>query len=94
MQKLNVIPYPNKVEFTQGSVKKETLVGNTKLTVTPGSMGDEAYRLEITPTARRLSRQPKKARFTRAKLLNSCLTATKFPVALLRTNPLFHTAGL
>ena len=93
MQKLNVIPYPNKVEFTQGTVKKETLVGNTKLTVTPGSMGDEAYRLEITPDGASAFAATEKGAFYAGKTLEQLLDGDEIPCCVIEDEPAFSYRG-
>ena len=89
MQKLNVIPYPNNVEFTQGTVKKEILVGNTKLTVTPGSMGDEAYRLEITPDGAAAFAATEKGAFYAGKTLEQLLDGDEIPCCVIEDEPAF-----
>ncbi|MBR3439209.1 MAG: family 20 glycosylhydrolase, partial [Clostridia bacterium] len=93
MQRLNVIPYPNSVEFTGGTVKKDVLVNNTKLTVTPGSMGDEAYRLEITSEGATALAATEKGAFYAGKTLEQLLDGEEIPCCVIKDEPAFSYRG-
>ena len=83
MQRLNVIPYPNSVEFTGGTVEKEFLANNTKRDVTPGSMGDEAYRLEITPEGAAAFAATERGAFYAGKTLEQLLDGDEIPCCVI-----------
>ena len=75
MERLNVIPYPNKVEFTSGTLKREKLEGvQMPVNLVEGSMGEEEYRIVITEDGITTDCATLKGAFYARQTLNQLIT--------------------
>ena len=94
MERLNVIPYPNKVEFTGGTLKTENLLNaEMPINLVPGSMGEEAYILTVTPEGVSAECSTKKGMFYAQQTLIQLVAGEEIPCCVIEDEPAFPYRG-
>ncbi len=91
MKRLDVIPYPNKVEFTGGDVPADLL--SSPLTQRVSGMGEEEYTLEIGTEGAAITASGEKGEFYARKTLKQLCRAGMVPCCKISDSPAFSYRG-
>lgn len=93
MERLNIIPYPNKVEFLADLADMTKVVKNITEKIIPGSMGDEAYTLEINEDSAFIKAATPKGVFYARKTIEQLALENEIPCCRIEDKPAFPYRG-
>lgn len=93
MKKLNVIPYPNKVTFTDGEADAAVVAKNVTEVIDSVALGESEYILEVKADGVSITAGSKKAAFYAGQTLNQLAAKTRIPCVVIEDKPAFSYRG-
>lgn len=93
MERLNVIPYPNRVTYLNGTAESAKVMAAVEERLIPDSMGDEAYRLMVRDNAAVITAATRRGLFYGRKTLEQLAATPSFPCVIIEDAPAFSYRG-